>query len=167
MAFKPSTKVNSVNLKKRINMWRSILVLVDLSNCSDLLLKYAHSLAVEFSAKLYVLHVVQFRRVNINYALAFPTKKRAYEQLERNASSEINVILPKEKNDIEVIIKCGEPKKIIPDTIKQLGIDLIIMDGSKHSFLRHLVRGRWQCLINQIASKSSMPVLLVNAKGKK
>jgi nucleotide-binding universal stress UspA family protein len=145
-------------------MWHSILVLVDLSDNSDLLLKCAHDLSMEFSAKLYVLHIVQFRKVNINYALAFPTKKIAYEQLERNAHIEIDTILPKERNNIEVVVEHGEPRKIILGSVKRLGVDLIIMDGSKHSFLRHLIRGRWQCLRNQIASHSSVPVLLVNTK---
>ncbi|MCJ7729556.1 MAG: universal stress protein [Sedimentisphaerales bacterium] len=146
-------------------MWRSILVSVDLSDGSELLIKEAHRLATDFSAKLYILHVVQFRKVNINYAIAFPIKKLAYEQLEENARCDIDAILPKEKDNIEVIIKRGEPEKSILDLAKLLGVDLIIMDGSKHSFLRHLVRGRWRCLNSQIASKSSAPVLLINVKG--
>lgn len=147
-------------------MWRSILVLVDLTDGSDLLIQEAYSLATDFSAKLYILHVVQFRKVNINYAIAFPIKKLAYEQLEENARRDLDAILPKEKDNIEVIIKRGEPEKSILDSAKLLGVDLIIMDGSRHSFLRHLVRGRWRCLNKRIASKSSAPVLLINVKGR-
>jgi nucleotide-binding universal stress UspA family protein len=54
------------------------LVSVDLSDGSELLIQEAHRLAIDLSAKLYILHVVQFRKVNINYAIAFPTKKMAF-----------------------------------------------------------------------------------------
>jgi len=47
-------------------MWHSFLVSVDLSDGSELLIQEAHRLATDFSAKLYILHVVQFRKVNIN-----------------------------------------------------------------------------------------------------
>ncbi len=131
-------------------MWRSIMVLTDLSDNSAIFLKRACELAKNFSAKLYVLHVVQYRKINYNYAIAFPTKKIAYDLLEKNARSDIEAILPEKKDNITVVIERGDPKEMILESVKRIGVDLIIMDGSRHSFLRHLERGRCQCLINHV-----------------
>jgi nucleotide-binding universal stress UspA family protein len=141
-------------------MWRSILVLIDLSENSDLLLKYAHNFAMNSSAKLYVLHVVQFHHENLNYIFPFPAKENFYEQLIEEARKEIDSILPEGKNHIEVLVECGKPEKIILNIIKNMNIDLIIRNGSRTRFIKQLFKDR--CPGNQVESKSSVPVLLFN-----
>lgn len=144
-----------MELTKMIN---NILVPIDFSDYSKNALKYAVEFAKGFSAKLYLVYVVEPMIYPADFSMgqiAIPSTDidlhaRAEEEL-KNLSKSINSSLV-----VETIIKTGKPFVEIIETAKEKDIDLIIIATHGHTGVEHLLFGS---TAEKVVRKAPCPVL--------
>lgn len=134
------------------------MVPLDLSADSEGVVVYAERLAKTWAAELCLIHVVHYRKMNMNYAIAFPGGEG--DDLKAAAARRRLKALAKGRHEHVVVRRGPDPASSIVDAAVRLKADLILMDGAAHRSFRHLARGRWRCLVSQVSRVSPIPVLL-------
>lgn len=106
---------------------KHILVPTDLTEASAMEARKARALADAGGAKITVLHVVDY--VPPRYiAPGLPEILSSEAGLVERAKGYLSKWIEKAGiEDSECVVKAGSPKRIIIDTAKELGVDLIIM----------------------------------------
>lgn len=123
---------------------------------------YGISLAKQYNAKLYVMHVIHDPFSVDGWNLPIPSLRKEYEKLVTKAREEIDHILKSERADglaIEEWIREGKPADEIIAAVKEDKIDLIIMSAHEEGRFEHYLFGR---AVEELTRKMPCSILLVN-----
>lgn len=139
-------------------MIKNILVPIDFSDYSKNALKYAVEFAKTFTAKLYLIYVVEPMIYPADFSMgqiAIPStdidiQSRAEEEFKK-LTNEIDKSL-----QVETIIKTGKPFVEINETALEKDIDLIIIATHGHTGVEHLLFGS---TAEKVVRKAPCPVL--------
>jgi universal stress protein A len=106
---------------------------------------YGVSLAQEYGAELFVVHVMHnpFRLEGWN--LGIPSLQKEYERLQQTSREDIDHIIEAEKTRglaIKTVIKEGDPSDEILKMVKEEDIDLLVMLAHEEGHLEHFLFGR-------------------------
>ena len=138
---------------------KNILVPIDFSDYSKNALKYAAQFAKKFSAKIYLIYVVEPMIYPADFSMgqvAIPSTdidlhSRAEEELNKLSKEIINGSLP-----VEILIKTGKPFVEIIEAASANDIDLIIIATHGHTGVEHLLFGS---TAEKVVRKAPCPVL--------
>jgi len=106
------------------------------------------SLARKYGSRISVLHLVSnpVSMEALNAPLPFPNgKHKSYASIQEEAREELDRILKKEISTglpIQILVKEGRPIDEIVQTVKDEGIDLIVLLAHEEGRLEHLLFGR-------------------------
>lgn len=139
-------------------MIKNILVPIDFSDYSKNALKYAVDFAKTFSAKLYLIYVVEPMIYPADFSMGqiaipsndFDIQNRADEELKKLAKEFGNNL------EVETLIKTGKPFVEINETAREKNIDLIIIATHGHTGVEHLLFGS---TAEKVVRKAPCPVL--------
>ncbi|RJP70023.1 MAG: universal stress protein [Ignavibacteriales bacterium] len=137
-----------------------ILVPIDFSDYSKNALKYAAKFAATFSAKIYLIYVIEPVIYPADFSMgqvALPSvdvdmNARAKEELEQLAKREITGL------EVVSIIKTGKPFVEIVETALEEDIDLIIIATHGHTGIEHVLFGS---TAEKVVRKAPCPVLTI------
>ena len=140
---------------------KSIMVPIDFSDYSKNALRYSVNFAKIFSAKVYLIYVVEPMIYPADFSMgqiAVPTQDtdmtdRAREELTSLAKNEIH-----ESLEHEIIIKSGKPFVEIIESASDLNVDLIIIATHGHTGVEHLLFGS---TAEKVVRKAPCPVLTI------
>jgi len=142
---------------------RMLIVSRSTKNCK----KAVHSgisIAKQFNAKLYVLHVIHDPFSYEGWNLPIASLKQEYENLVKKARKEIDRLIKNEQVDgIEITewIRDGRPDEEVIEVVEKEKIDLIIMAAHEEGRLEHHLFGR---TVKELTRKMPCSLLLVNYK---
>lgn len=106
---------------------------------------YGVSLAREYGAKLFVVHVMNNPFMLEGWNLAIPSLQAEYERLLQTSREDIDHIIEAEKARglaIKAVIKEGNPSDEIIKMVKEEEIDLLIMLAHEEGHIEHFLFGR-------------------------
>ncbi len=138
---------------------KKILVPIDFSDYSKNALKYAAQFAKQFSAKIYLIYVVEPMIYPADFSMgqvAIPSTdidlhSRAEEELKKLSKDIVNG-----GSKVEVLIKTGKPFVEIIESAAANDIDLIIIATHGHTGVEHLLFGS---TAEKVVRKAPCPVL--------
>lgn len=137
----------------------SVLYATDFSEIADHACSYAASLARQYNARLYLLHVISnpaerlYGDLHGEYmALVAGARKKANELMNKYAPE-----LEQVPNH-EILIKEGEPPFEILKTIDEKGIDTVVVGSRGHRTLRNILVGG---TTEKLVHSSPCPVIVV------
>ncbi len=127
---------------------RRILVPTDFSETADEAIKLAHSLAQRLEADLHVLHVAEyhFEPQIRDLIISIDEVEEYRSRLHRDAERQLNETVSRCGLDDEVAldhrhVARGAPDSMIRDAVKDLSIDLVVMNTLGRSGLKGLLVG--------------------------
>lgn len=141
-------------------MYRRILVALNLTEEDANLLAHVSQLAAHFQSDVLLLHVADgwaarhFQQLKLAESEEMQSDRQA---LERTAAR-----LRAEGLSVTVQLALGSPPDQILKAVTQADCDLIAMTTHGHRFLGDLIHGS---TIAEVRHRTSIPVLLVRAKG--
>ena len=141
---------------------KKILCPTDFSDSSSNALLYAVSLAEEYEAKLFLLHVIE----DISNAAYFdmltaPPLDDMYGEMEKQAWNHLNAAIPEKKREIikwEPLVHRGMPALEIVHAAEELGVGLIVLGTHGRSGLKHIIFGS---VAEKVVRMAPCPVLTV------
>lgn len=148
-------------------MFNHILCPIDLKERSDIAVKKAVQLAHQFGSKITLLNIHEefmdkeereTLRVSVN------EMKEKYSRIAIDSKEEMKAVIHKlHADDIEVdyLLHKGKPTKVIVETAKQFGIDLIIICTDGRDNLMDFIAGS---ITEQVINASPSPVLVIPEK---
>ena len=125
-------------------------------------LHYGISLAKQFNAKLYVMHVIHDPFSVEGWNLPIPSLKQEYKSYVNRAREEIDRMIKSEKADgleIKEWIRDGKPIEEVLAIVKEEKIDLVIISAHEEGRLEHYLFGR---TVEGLTRKMPCSILLVN-----
>jgi nucleotide-binding universal stress UspA family protein len=161
------TSVNETDkpLKKRRSSMddiKRILVVSRSTKHCEKAVHYGISLARQYHAKLYVMHVIHDPFGVDGWNLPLPSLKQEYEKLVQNAQKDIDYIIKSEMADgldITEWVRDGKPADEILKVVEDEKIDLIIISAHEEGRFEHHLFGR---TIEELTRKMPCSVFLVN-----
>ena len=144
---------------------KNILVPLDLSKDSKVILHYAVSLSKKLKAKATVFHVLEKPRVDlseINFESGFLKDLRKHH--EEEAERGLKALMPDEyrkENNIKTDIRWGEPSVEIINEAERMKTDLIIMGTHGRTGLSHMLLGS---VAEKVLRLAPCPVTVVKNK---
>jgi len=140
----------------------TIVVLVDFSDLSFKLMKYAHTLAKAFHSEVILLHVMPLMPSVVDFGLAAPTVMEPQpEEVVRADLERLNEMRDSlAKFDVKVTTRQfqgGSVEEVLAET-QRLGADLIIVGSHGHGVLYELFVGS---VTKNVLRGSACPVLVV------
>jgi len=141
----------------------NILCPVDYSVFSEKALTYAIELATRFQAKLYLLHVLDIRFLDVNNPeLPYipPANSISAETIDMLKSRLLKSVNEETqgKISVEAVVVQGVPFAEIIRTAKELHIDLIVIGTHGRTGLAHAVMGS---VAEKVVRKAPCPVLTI------
>ena len=139
---------------------KRIMIPTDFSEYSNHALKYAISMAVNFKAKLYLVHVYELPLTSpMLPAEPYPTATRNQEQNnEERTLNRLSDELRAKGLETEPVFILGRPYMEIVRAAKELDIDLVILATHGRKGLSHLVFGS---TAEKVVRLSPCPVLTI------
>lgn len=135
-------------------MVQKILVGVDFSEHSQLVLKYAVELSKKLSADITLIHAYMLPLVNFEAGYIPPV-----EDMKKEAEKEMNRMLNEYVGiKFETVIRMGFPDDIIMDEAENGNFDLIIVGIAGDGFVKEKIIGS---TAYSLAQKSKIPVLII------
>jgi nucleotide-binding universal stress UspA family protein len=135
---------------------KKILFPTDFSHTGDAALEYATSLAENWGAKLFIVHVEE-------HPLAYGGGEMYYGVLEPDTEAlrkMLEAVVPKGKVAYEHHLLMGEPAQAVVDFAREKDVDLIVLGTHGRSGLTRLVMGS---VAEAIVRSAHCPVLTVKA----
>lgn len=123
--------------------------------------KYGVALSRTYGAELYVIHVVHDPLIFGGWNLPMPSLEEEYHKVLNEARKELHSVIDSEKKKgmtIKELIKEGDPTEVLLKSVKEEGIDLLIMLAHEEGHLEHFLFGRSN---EDIVRKMPCSVLLV------
>jgi nucleotide-binding universal stress UspA family protein len=123
---------------------------------------YGISLAKQYNAKLYVMHVIHDPFSLEGWNLPIPSLEQEYKKLVKTTREEIDRIIKSEKADgLEVTewIREGKPIDEITAAVREEKIDLVILSAHEEGRFEHFLFGR---TVEELTRKMPCSILLVN-----
>ena len=140
---------------------KKILIPTDFSSYSQFALQYAVTLAENFSAKLYVMHVCEHLIAGVESEASHFSVGEFLAEVERNEKERLRQITEELRSkgiDAESVFRVGRPYSAIVSTAKELEVDLITLATHGRSGPSHLVFGS---TAEKIVRLALCPVLTV------
>ncbi|MBI5809113.1 MAG: universal stress protein [Ignavibacteriales bacterium] len=139
-------------------MIKNILVPIDFSDYSKNALKYAVEFAKKFSAKLFLIYVVEPIIYPADFSMGQVAIPSTDIDIQNRAEEELKKLADEIQTDIQVetIIKTGKPFVEINETAREKDIDLIIIATHGHTGVEHLLFGS---TAEKVVRKAPCPVL--------
>ncbi|HEU4601897.1 MAG TPA: universal stress protein [Steroidobacteraceae bacterium] len=119
--------------------YKTILVVVDLSEDSALVVQRAKSIAAQFSAKLTLLHVVEYVPVEPMGEALLPTVQIEEELVARARARMAELAVSQGLQSAEQLIETGGIKTEIVRTAQRVHADLIVMGSRERHGLGILI----------------------------
>ena len=122
------------------------------------------SLARQYHAKLYVMHVIHDPFGADGWNLPLPSLKQEYEKLVQKAQIEIDRIIKSEQAqglEITEWVRDGKPVEEILKVVKDEEIDLVVILAHEEGRLEHHLFGR---TIEELTRRMPCSIFLVNFK---
>lgn len=138
---------------------RQILLPLDFSETSLTATQYAAELAVQFSAELHLLHVIEDPQVYVPMFDSSPMPSQ--QEFETYAQERLDAwLLPEKANSLTVHRRWihGNPFVEIVRDAKQQDVDLIVLGTHGRGFAAHLLLGS---VAEKVVRKAPCPVLTV------
>lgn len=138
-----------------------ILVAIDFSDSSDNAFQMALSMAKRFSAKLYVLHVINEPVDLRGFYVPHISFEKLEEEIEDGAKKMMESFCRKNLHDFdafECLIVPGLPYEQIIGQAEEKGADLIVLGTHGRTGLDHVLFGS---TAEKVVRKSKLPVLTV------
>jgi nucleotide-binding universal stress UspA family protein len=123
---------------------------------------YGISIAKQYNAKLYVMHVIHDPFSLEGWNLPIPSLEQEYKKLVKTTREEIDRIIKSEKADgLEVTewVREGKPIDEIIAAVKEEKIDLVILSAHEEGRLEHFLFGR---TVEELTRKMPCSILLAN-----
>ncbi len=139
----------------------NILVAVDLSGASQKILHYAKTLALDLSAKVWLLHVVKPELGFTGFGSDQQSVPDQVAQKYHKENKELQTEADKLQNsgiDAASLLVQGAAVEVILDEASKLNIDLIVVGSHGHGAVYHMVIGS---VSEGVLHRSSCPVLVV------
>jgi len=139
-------------------MIKNILVPIDFSDYSKNALKYAVEFAKNFSAKLFLIYVVEPIIYPADFSMGQVAIPSTDIDIQNRAEEELKKLADEIQTDtqVETIIKTGKPFVEINETAREKDIDLIIIATHGHTGVEHLLFGS---TAEKVVRKAPCPVL--------
>lgn len=140
---------------------RRILVPIDFSEHSKNALKYAIPYAVQFSARLDLLYVVEPTIYPADFSFGQVGFPNIEEELRKRGSEELNALVRNEikgRVPAESAVRTGKPFYEINEFARENNIDLIIIATHGHTGVEHILFGS---TVEKVVRKAPCPVLVV------
>lgn len=144
-----------------------ILVPVDFSDTSQKALEYAVAFAVQFRAKLILLHVIQPLAFPVEFGYV-PAELADFGETATKAASKKLQALCREypqqlggEQAVERVVRRGTPWHEIATTAKECAADLIIIATHGHTGLKHVLLGS---TTERVVRHAPCPVLVVRER---
>lgn len=139
-------------------MIKNILVPIDFSDYSKNALKYAVEFAKKFSAKLFLIYVVEPIIYPADFSMGQVAIPSTDIDIQNRAEEELKKLSDEIQTDaqVEIIIKTGKPFVEINETAREKDIDLIIIATHGHTGVEHLLFGS---TAEKVVRKAPCPVL--------
>ncbi|MDR4499749.1 MAG: universal stress protein [Candidatus Scalindua sp.] len=138
----------------------NILVAVDFSNASQMILEKTRTLALALSAKVYILHVIE-QEPDLDDEFGSETLSgqltREFPQEYKELQEEVDK-LRKSDIDATAILTQGITIETIVQKSKKLAADIIIVGSHGHGGVHHLMFGS---VSEGILQRASCPVLVI------
>jgi universal stress protein A len=138
---------------------KRILVPVDFSQDSLNALGWAGDLARQFDAELLLLHAIE--------PIAFFTVSDVYDEQRRSsdaALARIGADLRAAGQRFRIMVKGGVPARVIVDTAKRTGADMIVIGTHGRTGLTHMLIGS---VAEKVVRTAGCPVLAVRRAARK
>jgi nucleotide-binding universal stress UspA family protein len=145
-----------------------ILATTDFSECAQIGLRLAGSLAGSFGAELFLVNVISEKELEYISETDFPKKPVdiiATEQKDRLIQHFEEVLKPDEREGLtpHPKIKFGNPAEEILKASEELDVDLVVMATHGRTGLRHLLAGS---VAEEVVRQASCPVLTIRPREK-
>ena len=144
---------------------KNILLPTDFSDFSAYAASFAVSFAVDYKAKLYILHVIEPPLGLPGIYMMGATEEELAEQTEKLAREELESAAPRdllEKLDYEIAYRQGKPFHEIITFGQHNQIDMIIIGTRGRTGLEHVFLGS---TTEKVLRKSEIPVFVVRRPG--
>ena len=145
-----------------------IIATTDFSECAQIGLRLAGSLAGSFGAELFLLNVISEKELEFISESDLPKKPVdiiANEQKDRLVQHFEEVLKPEEREGVKLQprVRFGEPAKEIIKVSKELEADLVVMATHGRTGLRHLLAGS---VAEEVVRNAACPVLTIRPREK-
>ncbi|MBN1572146.1 MAG: universal stress protein [Deltaproteobacteria bacterium] len=139
-----------------------IIVPIDFSETSDLLMEYAVTFVEKFGAKLYIIHIVEdFSRYSY-IAVPHVSLDRVMEEILKVAEMELKDYCSKKlegKTDYELILSRGDAYKEILRFSEEKDADLILIGSHGQSGLERVLFGS---TAERVIRNAKCPIMMIN-----
>ncbi len=123
------------------------------------------SLARQYNARLYVMHVIHDPFNLEGWNLPVPSLENEYRQLVADARQELDLLLHEEKENglpVTIWVRDGRPDKEIFKVVEEENIDLIVMLAHEQGRLEHFLFGKTN---DAVLRKMPASIMLVKSRG--
>jgi len=141
---------------------KKILVPVDLSDASSMLLQYANDMAEKFAARLVFLCVAEdpFSYTGLPVEISLdPLDENVMQYAQKRMKSFIEENRDQLTCEFESVVLSGHPGRMIIDYAAREGVDLIIIGTHGHSGLDRMIFGS---IAENVIKMAPCPVLVIN-----
>lgn len=138
-----------------------ILLPTDFSALSQNAARYAASLAEEYKAQIYLLHVVESPMPSMMPEEGGPVDENLREEISWGVADEMQWTLAnRAEKGLEVtpLTRHGKPYEVIVGTAREMDVDLIVMGTHGRSGLSHILLGS---TAERVVRNAPCPVLTV------
>jgi nucleotide-binding universal stress UspA family protein len=145
--------------------FRHILAPTDFSEYSKQAVACALELAIKFSAKLSILHVVELPPYPVEGYVPPSLTATFMEDLERESSQQLAQMVPEAESagvDVVRLVAVGSPYRKIIDTAEAEQVDLIVMATAGRTGFSHLIMGS---IAERVVRTAACPVLTIRPHG--
>jgi universal stress protein A len=132
-----------------MQVYKKILVAMDCSPVDDAIIQHVSTLAIQNSARVYLLHVVHSHTLD---------QDRALREVAETSLSSCCKDLKVQGVEASTLIRSGDPDTEILKEIEGADYDLVAMATHGHSFIGRLLFGSVSSTLKQ---KISIPLLLI------
>jgi len=125
--------------------FKKILVVSRSSQDCPKVLETGISLAKQYNAPLYVMHVVHDPFNTEGWNLPFPYLEQEYQELVAKIRKQLSKRVKSEKEEgmnITELVEEGEPDKVVINFVKKEKIDLIVMLAHEEGRIEHFLFGK-------------------------
>ena len=143
-----------------------LLVAVDFSDSSRIVIEYVTDLAKALSGKVWLLHVAEPDPEFVGYDVDPPEMRDAVARRFHQEHQQIQQLSQELRSnglDCEALLIQGPTVETILREIEKLSVDMVIIGSHGKGILRHLLVGSTS---GGVLQKSSVPVLVVPTHGR-
>ena len=132
-----------------MQLYKKILVALDCSPVDDAIIEHVSALAIQNSARVYLLHVVHSHSLD---------QERALHNKATTIMNSRCEVLKSQGIETHTIIRSGEPETEILEEIEGNEYDLVAMATHGHSFIGDIIFGS---VSRTLKHRISIPLLLI------